>query len=330
MRNKIPGIKIKNPGLASSFQDQGRRGYLHLGIPRSGVMDIESQYIANALVSNKSEASVLEMVGMGIHFEVETEMVIAITGGRLEILVNDIKAPMYESLYLKKGDQVSLGPVTEGFRTYMAISHELVLDRAFESESTYSMSGFGGYKGRCLKANDLVYIYKRDLPPLYKYHKESTNQPIHVMFTYENDDFERAVLLAQAFEVTPDISRMGMRLKGPSLKAQGGHDIISSPVCPGTIQIPGSGQAIILLQDGQTTGGYKRIACVAFPDLSRLSQMKPGDMISFIEISIEEGQIYKKKWLDDLDQIKSKLKAVQAYTVKIHETTYYVSLEERG
>lgn len=329
MKNKIPGIKIINPGLASSFQDQGRRGYLHLGIPQSGVMDIESQYIANALVSKKSESSVLEMVGMGIQFEVETEMVIAITGARLEIYVNDIKVPMYESIFLRSGDRVSLGPITEGFRTYMAISHEMVLDNAFESESTDSMSRFGGYKGRCLKANDLVYLYKKDLPPLYKYYKKVTNQAIHVMFTYEKDDFKKEVLLAQAFEVTPEISRMGMRLKGPSLKAQGGHDIISSPVCPGTIQVPASGQPIILLQDGQTTGGYKRLGCVAFPDLSRLSQMKPGDFINFKEISIKEGQIYKKKWQEDLNQIKSSLKPIKAYTVRIHQSTYYVSLEER-
>lgn len=165
MTNKIPGIKIISPGLASSFQDRGRKGYVHLGVPQSGVMDVESQYIANALVSKNSESSVLEMLGMGIHFEVETEMVIALTGASLEILVNGIKAPMYESIHLRPGDRVGMGPVTEGLRTYMALSHEVVLDHVFESESTYSMSGFGGYKGRNLKPGDLLYFYKKKLPP---------------------------------------------------------------------------------------------------------------------------------------------------------------------
>ena len=41
---------------------------------------------------------------------------------------------------------------------------------------------------------------------------------------------------------------------------------------PGTIQVPPSGQPIILMGDAQTTGGYPRIGVVIRADLWKLAQ----------------------------------------------------------
>jgi allophanate hydrolase subunit 2 len=71
---------------------------------------------------------------------------------------------------------------------------------------------------------------------------------------------------------------MGMRLDGPLLRhrPEKGSEIVSDATVPGSIQVPGQGQPIVLLADGQTAGGYPKIATVISADLPRLAVMAPG------------------------------------------------------
>jgi allophanate hydrolase subunit 2 len=79
-------------------------------------------------------------------------------------------------------------------------------------------------------------------------------------------------------------------LAGPHIEAKRGlkGSIISEGVVPGTIQIPGDAQPIIIL--GETvTGGYRKIATVISADLPLLGQLKPGDRVSFSRVSMDEA-----------------------------------------
>jgi allophanate hydrolase subunit 2 len=49
----------------------------------------------------------------------------------------------------------------------------------------------------------------------------------------------------------------------------------------GAIQVPASGQPIILLADHPTTGGYPVIAVVASGDLDAGGQLRPGQKLRF-------------------------------------------------
>lgn len=321
------GLKIIQGGLFSTFQDKGRVGYRNLGVPSGGVMDIESQYIANALVSNAYDATVLEMTGFGTIFEVSLPMVIAITGATVTVYRNNDVMPMYQSIKLNAGDIVKLQGITEGLRSYVSFSNELLLEKAFKSNSTYTLSGFGGYKGRALKAGDSIEMKQKNIPSLYVYKVLKKSGPIHVMLSYEYEDFDVDQLILNDYIVSSDISRMGIKLEGHALEAKDGHGIISSPVCPGTIQVPGSGHPIILLKDGQTTGGYKRIACVIYEDLNRLGQYRPGDRIKFEIVDIKTARKLKKEFENHLNCIKENLKVIKAYDVNINQKYYYVTVE---
>src|SRR5262245_38389033 len=70
--------------------------------------------------------------------------------------------------------------------------------------------------------------------------------------------------------------RMGMRLRGAKLNHAQGHDIISEAIAPGSIQISGAGEPIVLLADRQTTGGYPKIATVISADLPALGRLPTG------------------------------------------------------
>ena len=72
-----------------------------------------------------------------------------------------------------------------------------------------------------------------------------------------------------------------MRLDGPQLEHRGEYNIVSDGIATGAIQVPGTGQAILLLADHQTTGGYPKIATVISADLPVVGRRRPGDPIRF-------------------------------------------------
>ena len=64
----------------------------------------------------------------------------------------------------------------------------------------------------------------------------------------------------------------------------------SEPVCPGAVQVTRDGQCIILGVDGQTIGGYPKVAQVASVDLDLQGQLRPGDRVEFVPIDLDEAR----------------------------------------
>ena len=61
--------------------------------------------------------------------------------------------------------------------------------------------------------------------------------------------------LAGEWTISATSDRMGYRLDGPQISHLHGHNIVSDGTVDGSIQVPGSGQPIVLMADAQTTGG---------------------------------------------------------------------------
>ena len=83
---------------------------------------------------------------------------------------------------------------------------------------------------------------------------------------------------------------MASVLDGAPLIATHGHDIISDGTVPGAIQVPGSGQPLILMAEAQTTGGYPKIATIIGADLRRVAQTPPGHALLFEAVTSEEAE----------------------------------------
>jgi UPF0271 protein len=73
---------------------------------------------------------------------------------------------------------------------------------------------------------------------------------------------------------------MGARLAGPELVASGG-EVLSFGLVAGALQLPRSGQPILLLADHQTAGGYPVVATVVSASMPIAGQLVPGDEIGF-------------------------------------------------
>lgn len=305
---------IKNPGLLTTFQDQGRYGHQSTGISPSGVLDFKSAVLANQLVGNEDDEVVLEMTISGLTFDVTKDTVIALVGAELEVRVNGELYPIGRSISLAKNDVVEMGQMTKGLRTYLAVTGGFTLDKELGSYSTHTRTTMGGIEGRALKAGDILYYNgQKNRNLLYSVSRpfDADNNLIRIIPGPNYDDLtneSKEDLVTKTYKISRDNDRMGIRLEGQALKTSDGvHDILSEPTQLGNIQVPKNGLPIILLNDRQTTGGYKRMASVIKVDLPKLVQMKPNTPIQFEMIGLEEAILLyqdEMKKLQDKEYLK--------------------------
>jgi antagonist of KipI len=104
------------------------------------------------------------------------------------------------------------------------------------------------------------------------------------------DATSRTRLFEADFRVSASSDRMGYRLDGVELALKGPIELLSEAVAFGTVQLPPDGHPIILMADRQTTGGYPRLGEVASVDLPVVAQARPGDVLCFRAVSLEEAQ----------------------------------------
>src|SRR5947209_6283117 len=117
------------------------------------------------------------------------------------------------------------------------------------------------------------------------------------------DWFDPAAFFGPTYSVTPASNRMGLRLKGEPLKRKPG-ELVSEPVGPGAVQVVNDGQPIVLGVDGQTIGGYPKVAHMIAADLDRLGQLRPGQAVRFEMVNentaataYRERQAWLHEWL---------------------------------
>lgn len=303
----MDALKIIIPGLLSTVQDRGIRGYMASGFSQCGAMDQDSMYIANLLVGNNEEAAVIEMTLLGISALACDDITIAVTGGKADVFINGEKAEEYRALKLNKGDYLTVGPISEGCRAYLSIRGGVAVREEMGSRSTFIKIGIGGFHGRPLKSGDILPTEKTaEIKNLGRrrlfstFLKNTGNVILRAVPGPQDDMFSKEEIdnfFSREYTVTPASDRMGIRLSGQeAIKPLKTSDIISDGIALGSVQVPKSGQPIILCADRQTTGGYAKIATVISSDMPLCAQLTPGEKLRFEKISVEDAQkILRKK-----------------------------------
>ncbi|WP_404460028.1 biotin-dependent carboxyltransferase family protein [Sutcliffiella horikoshii] len=300
-----PLFQVMKPGLLTTVQDLGRTGYQEFGMVVAGAMDNYALQIGNLLVGNDKGEAALEVTIMGPELKALEDVVVAICGGNLSPKVNGKQAPMWKSFKVKKGELIEFGRPVEGARAYICVEGGFDVPVVMGSKSTYLKAQIGGFQGRALEKDDVLYgdpsneaatgrsIHRGEIP---SYKKEIE---IRVCLGPHLDAFHESsveTFLFSTYEVTPQSDRMGYRLKGPKIEHKTSADIISEAIPLGGIQVPADGSPILLMADRQTTGGYTRIATVISYDIPLLAQAQPGTQIRFREVTVEEAQtLYQKR-----------------------------------
>ena len=293
-------IKILDAGLLTTVQDLGRYGFQRYGVSASGVMDEYSAKIANKLVGNKVGEAVLETTLKGVQIEFLQNTAVAITGGNCDVTLNGTKIELWQSYLVNRGDILKMGICRSGLRNYLAFAGGIDVPIIMNSKSTNLKAKVGGFNGRKLMTGDVLSVGVGSLETPLTLNKHyiptySKDIKVGVILGQQDDHFTEAgikTFLNENYTVTQESDRMGIRLSsvsGATIEHKNGADIISDGITFGAIQVPGSGQPIVMMADRQTTGGYTKIGNVISSDLAKLAQATPGTKVKFVEYTLEQA-----------------------------------------
>ena len=296
-----PELEVIVPGLQTTVQDLGRIGFQAVGLPASGPLDRISLRLANALVGNPPGTPALEMLVQGPTFGVRADSIrIALVGGNSDIELgvgHGRVVPAGRSVRLVRDEVFRVRGFGDTVCTYLAIEGGPSILPLLGSKSTYVRSGIGGFHGRALRQGDrlslaLATVDVRDEHALSRQLDLRLEQPVRVVLGPQLDyftDHAAATLLSSDYVISNQADRMGYRLNGPALAHAKGYNIVSDGTVVGGIQVPGSGQPIILMVDNQTTGGYPKIATVISADIPVIGRRKPGAAIRFVAVDVQDA-----------------------------------------
>ena len=318
MNNSI--FKVLRSGINTTYQDEGRFGLQHFGIPPSGCMDHKSFLVANALVGNKKNYGVIEFAYQGPLLKlVKGKTKIAITGNVMFKIINldndSFQGECNRSYDLNEGDQIDILATNKSAYGYLSVEGGFKIESFCNSVSTLVKANIGHNNGRRITSEDKIITNKyRKNENNFKAIVSSENKNIirvlkGPQYHYFSDKSKK-FFFSQPYKISNLTDRMGMRLEGEALKNVVNTNIRSEGITKGAIQVPADGQPIILLTDFPTIGGYPKIANVISADYDLLIQKIPGTNISFQCIELEEAEELFKKKYDTISQVIKNIKEV--------------------
>ena len=288
-------ISVLKPGLLATVQDAGRPGLRAFGMPVAGAIDRWALAAANLLAGNGPGAAAVELTLLGGSFRFERAALAALAGADMQARLDGEPVAPWSSFRARAGSTLVLGPAAAGVRCYLAVRGGVDVPPVLGSRSTYVRARVGGLGGRALAAGDLLPVGRgRGRPPAPRALAAGEvpacggEVRLRALPGPQEDRFDPEgieTFYSAAWKVTPQNDRMGYRLEGPPVRHLAGADILTDPLLPGAVQVPGNGRPIVLMVDCQTAGGYAKIATVIGPDLRRLAQARAGDTVRFARVT---------------------------------------------
>jgi biotin-dependent carboxylase-like uncharacterized protein len=275
-------IVVLEPGPLATVQDDGRRGYAHLGVPTAGPLDAPAARLGNRLVGNPEDAAVLESLLGELAVELRDGRWVAVTGASVEVFLDGRPAVHSAAFWAPSGAQVRLGRVARGMRCYLAIGGGIAVDPVLGSRSTDTLAWVGPpalAEGVELPLGPPpTRPATADLPaPRRPGFLRVHPGPQADWFASRQDLFERA------WSVSEHSNRIGLRLRGPAL-TRPERELPSQGMVTGAIQVPADGQPVVFLADHPPTGGYPVIGVVDAEDLWQCAQVRPGETLRFTPV----------------------------------------------
>ena len=344
-------IDVLAPGTMTTIQDYpGRVGYWDVGVPPSGPFDSLSFRLGNRLLNNDVTAAGLEITLVGPTLRFNRSTTIVLTGAEFEATINDKPIIFWRPININSGDVLKIAKVkTAGARCYLLVAGGLEGHHYLGSKSTFTLGQFGGFSGRALRNGDVLHLKNAKaqiettvippalIPAIYNQWQINVVYGPHGapdFFTEGDID----TFFSATWKVHYNSSRTGVRLIGPKPKwarSDGGEaglhpsNIHDNAYAIGTIDFTGD-MPVILGPDGPSLGGFVCPATVIAADLWKLGQLKAGDEIKFVPITLDQASEMEQA---QLHTIKC-LTASEAKTIALPQrqdlSPIYAALEQAG
>jgi len=280
----VTRLRVVTPGPYACYQDDGRRGRAHQGIPRSGAADQRASHLVNRLLGNAEPAAVVEALFGSIVLEAVDDAVVAVTGASCQVWVGARPQAMSVALRLRPGEQLRCGSPTLGLRVYVGVRGGFSPPSVLGSRSYDELGRIGPPP---LAPGDELPVGGDVCGPIWwepAAVAPPTAEPVLRLVRGPRDDWATSaalsLLTSVAWTVLPASNRSGLRLSGPVLERRVG-ELPSEASLPGAVQLPADGQPILLGPDSGTTGGYPVMGVVCDDDLHHAGQAAPGSVLRF-------------------------------------------------
>lgn len=327
-------IDVMSGGTQTTIQDvPGRTGYWHIGVPPSGPMDDWSFRLGNRLLGNAPECAGLEITLAGPTLRFNVARHIVITGAAIDARLDGQPLPLWQVVMVPANATLTLGKVSgAGARSYLLLAGGIDCPTYLGSRATFTLGQFGGHAGRALQAGDVLH-----LPPASSASASATlpdaliptigqQWTLRVIYGPHGapDFFTEAdidTLFASDYEVHYNSSRTGVRLIGPKpswARRDGGEaglhpsNLHDNAYAIGTVDFTGD-MPVILGPDGPSLGGFVCPATLIKADLWKMGQLKAGDRVRFVPVSLADAERLERAKLAELESLQA-----QPLSVPVH------------
>ncbi len=302
----MPLLRVIEPGMFTTVQDQGRPGQGAIGVPPSGAADSLSLTIGNRLLGNSDHAAAVEFTLLGPSVTLDCDAWVCLTGAacpgaRVAGTEGPRPLPWCEPSRVRAGELIKIGRTSDGARGYLCLSGGIGVSPVLGSRSTLAGAHLGGHEGRRFREGDAVPMFGTGRTPRVipgEFHAwlraRLGRRTLRAMPSLHTDRFPAEAIerfVSAAYTVSAQSDRVGVRLEGPAIPIPDNAGLLESePTVTGGIQIPGDALPIVLGVDRPTTGGYPLLACVIRADLGALAMLRPRDTVRFEICTIEEAR----------------------------------------
>ena len=281
-------LRLLTPGLHTLLVDFGRPAARSLGVPVGGAADRWSLALGNGLVGNPPDTAALEINLAGPTLRADVELACVLFGAPFALTAGRRPLTPGITFTLLPGEELHIGSTRTGMRAYLCVRGGLHARTVLHSESSLGPLP-AGTELHCTSGA----IPARFIRPPCQWNREP--RTLRALDGPQAGWFHAAEFFGQEFRVREASNRMGLRLQGEPLTLPD-RELTSEPVSPGVVQVTRDRQCIVLGVDGQTIGGYPKIAHVISADLDKLGQLRPGEVIRFVRASLEEAEtLYRHK-----------------------------------
>ncbi|MFF1961390.1 biotin-dependent carboxyltransferase family protein [Streptomyces sp. NPDC058220] len=279
-------LSVIRAGALTTVQDLGRYGHAHLGVPRSGALDLPALRLVNRLVGNPEGAAALETTLSGCAVRPRCAVTVAVAGAPCPVTVDGRPAAWGAPVRVPAGAVLDVGAAVSGVRGYVAFGGGIAVEPVLGSRSTDLLSGLGPGPLR----DGAVLPLGRTVGRAAPVDGAPTQAPpaelvLRVRLGPRDDWFTAGALrtlVTRAYRVSPASNRIGLRTEGPPLERAVHTELPSEGLVTGAVQVPPDGRPLVFLADHPTTGGYPVVAVIAERDLPAAAQAAPGTPVRFV------------------------------------------------
>jgi antagonist of KipI len=288
--------------------DLGRPRSRSLGVPVGGAADRAALALGNALVGNPPDVPALEVSLAGPTLVADCPLAGVLFGAPFEINTDRRPLRAGTTFTLRPDERLIIGGTRRRMRAYLCVRGGLDGPTVLGSRSSLEPLRAGVELG-CQPGA----IHARFLHREWGWEKDWGT--LRVVDGAQADWFRAEELHGQEFTVSPASNRMGLRLQGEPLTLPA-RELVSEPVCPGTVQVTRDGQCIVLGVDAQTIGGYPKVAQVITADADQLGQLRPGDRVRFRRVSLDEAERAYREKRRELREWLTRLRTAEVLPVR--------------